>query len=293
MKKAAIGTFPSLYDLRSPIGKALRPSTDSTIGSQNSATNTVTQIPLKEVAKVSLVSGASFIYREQQQRYLPIKFSVRGRDLGGAVLEAQRKIAEEVKLPPGYRLEWVGEFGNLQDAITRLKIIVPITILLISVLLYFNFSSFVDTLLGLSVIPMAMIGGIFALVLTGTPFSVSAAIGFIALFGISVMEGIILLSYYNQLIDTGKDRIAALSEACQTRFRPVMMTCNAACVGLLPAAFSTAIGSQVQRPLALVVVGGILLAPSLVLLALPVLIGLFSRRDRQATDPDTVLEPAE
>lgn len=285
--------FPIVVRLAQPYRQSIEAINRLTIGSQNSTTNTVTQIPLKEVAKVSLVSGASFIYREQQQRYLPIKFSVRGRDLGGAVLEAQRKIAEEVKLPPGYRLEWVGEFGNLQDAITRLKIIVPITILLISVLLYFNFSSFVDTLLGLSVIPMAMIGAIFALVLTGTPFSVSAAIGFIALFGISVMEGIILLSYYNQLIDTGKDRIAALSEACQTRFRPVMMTCNAACVGLLPAAFSTAIGSQVQRPLALVVVGGILLAPSLVLLALPVLIGLFSRRDRQATDPGTVLEPAE
>jgi cobalt-zinc-cadmium resistance protein CzcA len=130
-------------------------------------------------------------------------------------------------------------------------------------------------------------------VLTGTPFSVSAAIGFIALFGISVMEGIILLSYYNQLLEAGKERFVALSEACQTRFRPVMMTCNAACVGLLPAALSTAIGSQVQRPLALVVVGGILLAPSLVLLTLPVLIGLFSRRHRHATRPGAALEPAE
>jgi cobalt-zinc-cadmium resistance protein CzcA len=150
-----------------------------------------------------------------------------------------------------------------------------------------------DTLLGLSVIPMAMVGGIFALILTGTPFSVSAAIGFIALFGISVMEGIILLSYYNQLIEAGKERFLALSEACQTRFRPVMMTCNAACVGLLPAAFSTAIGSQVQRPLALVVVGGILLAPPLVLLAFPVLIGLFSRRQRETIGPNAALEPAE
>jgi heavy metal efflux system protein len=253
--------FPIVVRLAQPYRQNLEAIDRLTIGSQNPTTNTVTQIPLKEVAKVRLVSGASFIYREQQQRYLPIKFSVRGRDLGGAVLDAQRKIADEVKLPPGYRLEWVGEFGNLQDAIKRLKIIVPVTILLISVLLYFNFSSLADTVLGLSVIPMAMVGGIFALILTGTPFSVSAAIGFIALFGISVMEGIILLSYYNQLIQTGKERFSALSEACQTRFRPVMMTCNAACVGLLPAAFSTAIGSQVQRPLALVVVGGILLTP--------------------------------
>ncbi|RTL75052.1 MAG: efflux RND transporter permease subunit [Bradyrhizobiaceae bacterium] len=285
--------FPIVVRLAQPYRQSVEAIERLTIGSQNPATNTVTQIPLKEVAKVSLVSGASFIYREQQQRYLPIKFSVRGRDLGGAVLDAQRKIADEIKLPPGYRLEWVGEFGNLQDAIKRLKVIVPVTILLISVLLYFNFSSLADSLLGLSVIPMAMVGGIFALVLTGTPFSVSAAIGFIALFGISVMEGIILLSYYNQLIEAGKERFSALSEACQTRFRPVMMTCSAACVGLLPAAFSTAIGSQVQRPLALVVVGGILLAPPLVLLALPVLIGLFSRRERETTNPNAVLEPAE
>ncbi|HEV3500533.1 MAG TPA: CusA/CzcA family heavy metal efflux RND transporter [Bradyrhizobium sp.] len=285
--------FPIIVRLAQPYRRSLEAIDRLTIGSQNPTTNSVAQIPLREVAKVNLVSGASFIYREQQQRYLPIKFSVRGRDLGSAVLDAQRKIAEEVKLPPGYRLEWVGEFGNLQDAIKRLKVIVPVTILLISVLLYFNFSSLADTLLGLSVIPMAMVGGIFALVLAGTPFSVSAAIGFIALFGISVMEGIILLSYYNQLIETGKERLSALSEACQTRFRPVMMTCNAACVGLLPAAFSTAIGSQVQRPLALVVVGGILLAPALVLLVLPVLIGLFSRRDRQLPSSNAVLEPAE
>jgi len=284
--------FPIVVRLALPYRHSMEAIGRLTIGAMNAATNTVTEIPLKEVAKVSLVSGASFIYREQQQRYLPIKFSVRGRDLGGAVLEAQRRISDEVKLPPGYRLEWVGEFGNLQDAIARLKVIVPVTILLISVLLYFNFTSLADTLLGLTVIPMAMVGGIFALTLTGTPFSVSAAIGFIALFGISVMEGIILLSYYNQLVESGMEYRAALIEACQTRFRPVMMTCNAACVGLLPAALSTAIGSQVQRPLALVVVGGILLTPTLVLLVLPVLIGLFSRRERRTTRPDAVLEPA-
>jgi cobalt-zinc-cadmium resistance protein CzcA len=139
---------------------------------------------------------------------------------------------------------------------------------------------------------MAMIGGIFTLAVTGTAFSVSAAIGFIALFGISVMEGIILLSYYNEQIDAGMARMSALAEACQSRFRPVMMTCIAACVGLLPAAFSTEIGSQVQRPLALVVVGGIVLAPVLVLLVLPVLIGMFSRRER-AVASDLNAVPAE
>jgi len=262
-----------------------------TIAVQDPATNKVAQIPLSEVASINLVTGPAFIYREQQQRYIPIKFSVRGRDLGSTVLEAQRKIAQEVPLPAGYRLEWVGEFGNLQDAIKRLRVIVPLTILLIGILLYVNFASLTDTLLGIAVIPMAMIGGVFALLLTGTAFSVSAAIGFIALFGIAVMEGIILLSYFNQLIEGGVGRDSAIMQACQIRFRPVMMTCIAACVGLLPAALSTAIGAQVQRPLALVVVGGILLTPILVLIILPVLIDVFSRRtrpdmvDQRATEP--------
>jgi cobalt-zinc-cadmium resistance protein CzcA len=259
--------------------------------------NGVTQVPLGEVATIKLVSGASFIYREQSQRYIPIKFSVRGRDLGSTVAEAQRVVAEKVDLPPGYRLEWVGEFGNLQEALQRLKVVVPIGIALIVCLLYLNFSSMIDVALVATVIPMAVIGGIFALFLTGTDFSVSAAIGFIALFGIAVMEGIILLSYYNQMLEAGLERSVALVEACHKRLRPVQMTCIAACVGLLPAAVSTGIGAQVQRPLALVVVGGILLAPVLILVVLPVLIDLFSRRHlaRRQEDPqeDPVVHPAE
>jgi heavy metal efflux system protein len=242
-----------------------------------SGANGVTQVPLSEIATIRLVSGASFIYREQQERYVPIKFSVRNRDLGSAVLEAQQKVAEKVKIPGGYRLEWVGEFGNLEDALQRLALVVPLSICLIAVLLYVNFGSLVDMLLAASVIPMALIGGIFALVLTGTPFSVSAAIGFIALFGISAMDGIIVLAYFNRLIDQGVERSAALLRTCTVQMRPVTMTCVAACVGLLPAAVSSGIGSQVQRPLALVVVGGILLAPILILIVLPVAIDLFSR----------------
>ena len=161
--------------------------------------NGVTQVPLSEVASIKLVSGAAYIYREQQERYLPIKFSVRERDLGSAIQEAQQKIAEQVQLPPGSRLEWVGEFGNLQDAIKRLSIVVPISLALIAVLIWFNFGSVVDTILTMSVIPMAVFGGILGLLVTGIPFSVSAAIGFIALFGISVMDGIIILSQYNAL----------------------------------------------------------------------------------------------
>jgi heavy metal efflux system protein len=285
--------FPLVVRLAPKYRQNIETISSLTIAVQDPSTNKVAQIPLSEVASINLVTGPAFIYREQQQRYIPIKFSVRGRDLGSTVLEAQRRIAEEVPLPAGYRLEWVGEFGNLQDAIKRLRVIVPLTIVLIGILLYINFASLTDTLLGIAVIPMAMIGGIFALLLTGTPFSVSAAIGFIALFGIAVMEGIILLSYFNQLIEGGAARAAAIMQACQTRFRPVMMTCIAACVGLLPAALSTAIGAQVQRPLALVVVGGILLTPILVLVILPVLIDVFSRRARPDTIDQRAAEPAE
>jgi cobalt-zinc-cadmium resistance protein CzcA len=251
-----------------------------TIAAPNPNGTGVVPIPLIDVAQVNLVSGASFIYREQQERYIPIKFSVRGRDLGTAVLEAQQKVAEQVPLPGGYRLEWVGEFGNLEDALQRLAIVVPLSVILICILLYTNFGSLVDMLLAASVIPMALIGGIFALWLTATPFSVSAAIGFVALFGIAAMDGIIVLNYFNQLMETGLDRATAIRRACEVQMRPVMMTCIVACVGLLPAATSTSIGSQVQKPLALVVVGGVLLAPALILIVLPVLIERFSRRQQ-------------
>ena len=251
------------------------------------ATGGVSQIPLSTVADVRLVSGYSFIYRENQSRYIPIKFSVRGRDLGGAVLEAQHKIDAQVALPPGSRIEWVGEFGDLQAALSRLEVVVPISLALIMILLFLNFGSITDMCLAASVMPMALVGGVLILAFTGTPFSVSAAIGFIGLFGISVMEGILVLAYFNQLLSTGMARGEAVLHAARTRFRPVMMTCIAACVGLLPAAVSTGIGSQVQRPLALVVVGGILLAPVLILIVLPVMIDLFSKR--RNSDP----EPAE
>jgi cobalt-zinc-cadmium resistance protein CzcA len=264
-----------------------------TIGTPNPNGSGVVQIPLTDVADVKLTSGASFIYRENQERYIPIKFSVRGRDLGSTVLEAQDKIARQVKLPPGYRLEWVGEFGEFLDALQRLAIVVPLSVFLIGILLYINFGSVIDVLLAASVIPMALIGGIFALFLTGTPFSVSAAIGFVALFGIAAMDGIIVLSYYNRMIDDGLDRATAIMRTCQAQMRPVIMTCVAACVGLLPAAISTGIGSQVQKPLALVVVGGILLAPALILIMLPLLIDLFSRRTREVGVESMQTEPAE
>lgn len=240
----------------------------------------ITQIPLSEVASINLVSGAAYIYREQQERYLPIKFSVRDRDLGSAILEAQQKVNEQVQLPPGSRLEWVGEFGNLQDAIKRLSIVVPISLVLIAALLFFNFGSMVDTMLAMSVIPMAIFGGVLGLLISGIPFSVSAAIGFIALFGIAVMDGIIILSQFNQLIDEGYDRMRAVIRTGELQLRPVLMTCVVAGVGLLPAAVSEGIGSQVQKPLAIVVVTGMMLAPLVILITLPVLISYFSRRPK-------------
>ena len=193
-------------------------------------------IPLTDVATVRLVSGASFICRENQERYIPIKFSVRGRDLGGGVLEAQQKITQQVQLPAGYRLEWVGQFGELQEAIGRLSVAVPISLALICILLFLNFGSVSDMLLAASAMPMALIGGIFALFLTGAPFSVSAAIGFVALFGISAMNGIIVIAYFNRQIETGLERSGAILRTCDVQMRPVAMTCTVACVGLLPAA---------------------------------------------------------
>ncbi|WP_426435007.1 efflux RND transporter permease subunit [Bradyrhizobium genosp. P] len=272
--------FPIIVRLAPEYRKSAEAIQNLRIGVAN-ANGGTTQIPLSEVANISLVSGAAYIYREQQERYLPIKFSVRDRDLGSAILEAQQKVNEQVQLPPGSHLEWVGEFGNLQDAIKRLSIVVPISLVLIAVLLFFNFGSMVDTMLAMSVIPMAIFGGVLGLLISGIPFSVSAAIGFIALFGIAVMDGIIILSQFNQLIDEGYDRMRAVIRTGELQLRPVLMTCVVAGVGLLPAAISEGIGSQVQKPLAIVVVTGMMLAPLVILVTLPVLIYFFSRRPRE------------
>lgn len=269
--------FPIVVRLAPDYRNSLDAIEKLTIAAPNPAGGMV-QVPLSDVATIKLVSGASFIYREQQERYIPIKFSVRGRDLGSAVLEAQQKVEQNIHVPGGYHLEWVGEFGNLKDALARLEVAVPLSLLLICVLLFINFGSIADVLLAASVIPMALIGGIYALFVTGTPFSVSSAIGFVALFGIATMDGILVLSYYNLHLEQGMERTAAMLHTCKVQMRPVMMTCIVACVGLVPAALSTGIGSQVQRPLALVVVGGMLLTPVLVLLVLPALILLFSKR---------------
>ena len=283
--------FPIIVRLAPEYRRSAEAIQNLRVGAQGP--NGITQVPLSEVATIKLVSGAAYIYREQQERYLPIKFSVRERDLGSAIKEAQDKVAAQVQLPPGSRVEWVGEFGNLQDAIKRLSIVVPISLALIAMLIFFNFGSVVDTVLTMSVIPMAVFGGILGLVLTGIPFSVSAAIGFIALFGISVMDGIIIISQYNQLIDEGMERGRAILRTGELQLRPVLMTCVVAGIGLLPAAVSSGIGSQVQKPLAVVVVAGMMLAPVVILVTLPALISMFSRRSRPGLAAEGSLAPAE
>jgi heavy metal efflux system protein len=228
-------------------------------------------IPLNELANISLDTGASYIYRERNQRYIPIKFSVRGRDLGGTVAEAQQRIAQNVKLPNGYRILWAGEFEELQQAKERLAIIVPVSLAMILVLLYGLFNSLRDSLMALAGIPFAVGGGVLALYFSGLDFSISAAVGFVSLFGVSVMNGILITTYYNQVRASGVGTIEAMFHAAEQRMRPMLMTALSACIGLLPAAVSSGIGSQVQRPLATVVVGGMFIGPIILLVVVPAL----------------------
>ena len=250
-------------------------------------------VPLRELADISLDTGASYIYHERNERYIPVKFSVRGRDLGSTVADAQRRIAREVKLPTGYRIEWAGEFEELQQAKTRLALAVPVSLLLILALLYGLFNSFRDSLMALAGIPFAIGGGVLALFATGLAFSISAAIGFVSLFGVSVMIGILIVTYYNQASATGVSPVDAMFEAAERLMRPVLMMALSACIGLLPAAISTGLGSEVQRPLATVVVGGMFIGPIMLLVVVPALQTLFVRREtRAAPSVDAAGAPA-
>lgn len=244
-------------------------------------------IPLSELADISLDTGASFIYRERSQRYIPIKFSVRGRDLGSTVAEAQRRVADAVPLPSGYRMIWSGEFDNLEAAKARLLIVVPVTLLLIFVLLYSLFNSLRDSLLALAGIPFAVGGGLIALYLAGLDFSISAAIGFISLFGVAVMDGILNITYFRELRASGMSIAEAVFNGAEQRMRPMLMTALSAGVGLFPAALSHGIGSQVQRPLATVVVGGMFIGPLLLLIVAPALRQIFLSRERAASPDET------
>jgi cobalt-zinc-cadmium resistance protein CzcA len=242
-------------------------------------------IPLSELATITLHTGAAWIYHESTQRFIPIKFSVRERDLGSTVAEAQALIAKNVKLPSGYRMVWAGEFGDLQKAKERLELIVPVSLALIVGLLYCLFNSLLECLLTLSGIPFAIAGGVLALYISGLNFSISAAIGFVSLFGVSVMNGILLITYYNQARLRGGTPLDSMFHAASTRMRPLLMTSLSACIGLFPAAISTGIGSQVQRPLATVIVGGMLVGPFMLLVVVPALKMVFLGRGDDKPQP--------
>jgi cobalt-zinc-cadmium resistance protein CzcA len=245
-------------------------------------------IPLSELATVTLDTGAAWIYHESTQRFIPIKFSVRDRDLGSTVAEAQERIAKNIKVPSGYRLVWAGEFGRLEEARNRLAIVVPVSLVLILGLLYTLFNSVLECLLTLSGITFAAAGGVLALYFSGLHFSISAAIGFVSLFGVSVMNGILLMTYFKQARLRGETSMNAIFFAAFTRMRPILMTSFSACIGLVPAAISTGIGSQVQRPLATVIVGGMLVGPIMLLIVVPALQVIFLSHDK---NPALTAEP--
>jgi cobalt-zinc-cadmium resistance protein CzcA len=225
--------------------------------------------------------GVAIIYREQGKRFIPVKFSVQGRDLGSAVSEAQQKTRDLFQPPSPYRAEWSGEFEEMEAAEMRLLIIVPAALGLIFLLLYMAFHSFLDAVVILSNVLALSLGGIWALLLTGENFSISAAVGFISLFGVAIMDGLLLISYFNQLRLEGVPVQEAIMQGAEKRVRPIMMTALTAVFGLLPAAVSTEIGAQTQRPLAIVVVGGMLTTLFLTRYLMPVLYSYYGHRARE------------
>ena len=233
------------------------------------------RIPISDVARVSVGSGAMNIARESGQRVAAIGVFIEGRDMGGVVSEMQQRVNATVQMPPGYYTVWGGEFENQQRAMARLALIVPISILLIFVLLFNAFGSLSNAALIVLNLPLALIGGIVALYLTGIHLSVSAAIGFIALFGQATLNGVVMVSYFNQLRASGASPVDAVFEGAQVRLRTVLMTTLLAMLGLTPMALSHAIGSEVQKPLAVVIIGGLFSAAALTLIVLPVLYVVF------------------
>ncbi len=233
------------------------------------------RIPLKQLAKISTQTGAFIIYRENNERYIPIKFSVRNRDLEGTVREVLAHIREKVPMPQGLRFEIAGQYDQLQDEKQRLAVIVPVSLVVILFLLYLTFNSFKDALLVLATVPFALVGGIFSLVLTGTHFSISAAVGIISLLGVAILGGVLLISRIDELLREGIAVEQAIMSAAESQMRPILMATLGAAIGLLPAAVSTGIGAQAQQPLARVVVGGMITAAVLILVVLPVLYSIF------------------
>jgi cobalt-zinc-cadmium resistance protein CzcA len=229
------------------------------------------RVPLAALANIHVDRGRTQINREQGGRFLAIKCNIEGRDMGSFVDEAQARVKKEVKLPEGYYMTWGGEFENQRRAMKRLSVIVPISILVIFALLYMTFSAALPAFVVLSVVPFATVGGVFALYMTHTPLSVSAAVGFITLFGVAVMDGVLLITYVRQARERTPDSEEAILDAVAQRLRPVLMTALLASLGLLPAAMSHAIGSDTQRPFAIVIIGGLISSTLLTMLLLPTL----------------------
>ena len=228
-------------------------------------------VPLSRVADISVAEGYSFVRREQLQRYAVIQMDVRGRDVDGFVKDAEAAIAQQVKLPPGYWIEWGGAFENQQRALQRLSIIVPLTIFFIFVLLYTAFNSMKYATLIIANVPFAAIGGIVSLFISGQYLSVPSAIGFIAVFGVAMLNGIVLVSFINELREKGLSIGEAVRRGAELRLRPVMMTASVAILGLIPMLLSAGVGAETQRPLATVVVGGLITSTLLTLVLLPVI----------------------
>src|SRR5574341_2127093 len=236
------------------------------------------KIPLKQLASITTQAGAFIIYRENNERYIPIKFSVRGRDLESTVTQAQEMLSSRVQLPERYRVEWAGEYDQLKDEQKRLTVIVPLALLMILFLLYTAFDSVRDALLVLATVPFALIGGVLSLVVTGTAFSISSAVGVISTLGVAILGGVLLISRIDDFRQAGVPLREAIIKGADVQMRPILMATLGAAIGLLPAALATGIGSQAQKPLARVVVGGMLTAAVLILVVLPVLYELVHRR---------------
>ncbi|GAB4031131.1 efflux RND transporter permease subunit [Spirosoma jeollabukense] len=245
-------------------------------------TRSGSKIPLKELADIGTRSGPAFVYRENNARFIAIKFSVRDRDLGSTIADAQKRVGDQVKLPDGFQMRWAGEFENQTRAERQLAIVVPISITIIFMILLFTFGSALDATLIILNVPFALIGGMLALWLTGINFSISAGVGFICLFGVSVQDGVILINRFKENLHNKLPISEAIREGALTRVRPVVMTAMMASLGLLPAALSTGIGSETQKPLAVVMIGGLMTCTVLSLLILPVTYELIhSRRARK------------
>ncbi len=234
-------------------------------------------VPLKQLARITSQEGPAEVSRENGQRRITVEINVRGRDIGSVVADAQQRVAEAVKLPPGYHMDWGGTYEHLESGRRRLMIAVPVTFAVIFLLLFMTFNSLKQAALVFTGIPFATTGGILALVLRGMDFSMSAGIGFIALFGVAVLNGVVMLSFINQLRESGRSVDDAVREGAVTRLRPVLMTAMVASLGFVPMALSTATGAEVQRPLATVVIGGLITSTALTLLVLPTLYHWFER----------------